>query len=307
MSKAQNFRLNEKIVFSEIMNKLDKRLSDEDLISLNMHRNSFVMTLNLLTEIWSRIQEDAKLHNEYWHVYAELYDPYADERKPTLGELGILKSFDDHWFRLNLDIEDWFIHSYILLDKFAKFAKKLVFLLSRQPEERRIAARIPDKNFDKYKRFYINPRNRNSIKDTEYLEIITSTSSWYNNDLKNVRDDLIQHELVPKFWTYDTSCGKIRIGRIRHSKELVQTLYTLRDKYATIYPEIRDENNFFSLLSFFEGRIGKLDHLDADTISKVRKQFGRNFPDIPGLFSKMTNFFSLVNDHFIGIIEDHFE
>lgn len=300
-------KLNARNTLSEIVIELEKYLASEDFGSLNMFHRTFMMTFRFLPEIWNRILEDARLDVEYWKVYIDLYQPGVDERQPTVEELKILNTWRRHRFRLNLDIEDWFIHSYLLMDKFAKFVKRLTQLISKTPQELKLANDIPDRSFEKHRKFYLNSKKQRQITDTGYAEIIRKNTTWYIKELKNIRDDLIQHETVPRFWGYNVSRNRMRLSRFRHDPKLLEILYELRDKYAPIYPQLEGERNFFTLFAFFEEHIGNLDDKDVKRVEHVRKSYGSRFPDIPKLYNKMSNFFCLVNKHFVLEILKRFE
>jgi len=306
MSTVELVKLDEKNTLSEIMKKLRNHISTEEFGSLNMFHRTLMMTFAFLPEIWQRILEDAKLDTKYWEVYAELYHPDAEKREPTPEELEILNTWREHRFLLNLDVEDWFIHSYILMDKFAKFAKRLMQLISKTPQELKLVRRIPDRSFDKHRKFFLKSENQGLITDTEYAEIIRKNTSWYVKELKNIRDDLIQHEIVPRFWAYCVSKDSPQLSRFRHNPKLLEILYELRDKYTSAFPQIEGERNFFRLFSFFEKHIDELEDNDVKRVEHVRKLYGARFPDIPTLFDKMSDFFSLVNDHFVAEIQRRF-
>ena len=306
MSTIELVKLNEKNTLSEIMKKLQNHISPEDFGSINMFHRTFVMTFAFLPEIWQRVLEDAKLDTKYWEVYAELYHPEAEKREPTPEESEILNTWREHRLRLNLDVEDWFIHSHILFDKFARFSKKLMQLVSKTREEPKLAQNIPDRSFDKHRKFFLSQK-MTLLPDIEYADIIRENTSWYIKELKNIRDDLIQHEIVPRFWGYWISRDKIHLSRFRHNQELLEILYELRDKYIPVYRQLEGERNFFTLFSFFEKHIDELEKKDCKRIDHVRKSYGARFPDIPTLFSKMSNFFSRVNDHFVDAIQRRFE
>jgi len=307
MSTVELVRLDEKNSLSEIIKKLRNHISPEEFGALNMFHRTFVMTFAFLPEIWQRVLEDVKLDTKYWEVYAELYHPEAEKREPTPEESEIRNIWREHRFRLNLDVEDWFIHSHILMDKFAKFAKRLIEAISKTPEELKLAQNIPDRSFYKQRKFLLRSQNLTLLTDTIYADIIRENTSWYIKELKDIRDDLIQHEIVPRFWTYWVSKDKIQLSRFRHNPKLLEILYELRDKYKLAYPKIEGEKNFFTLFSFFEKHIDELEKKDGKRIEHVGKSYGARFPDIPTLFNKMSNFFSLVNDHFVAEIQRRFE
>ena len=299
--------LSEKYTFSEIVEYLREQLSRDAFGSLNMFYRTYMMTFIFLSEIWYRILGDAELDIKYWNIYVDLYQPGAVKRKPTAEEAEILEKWGKHKFMLNLDVEDWFIHSYILMDKFTRFIKRLFYSISQKPEERKLVNRIPTKNFDKHRKFFIDDSKKHLITDHKYAKIIRNNTTWYIKELKNIRDDLIQHPNVPKFWGYDVTPDRVRLMRFRHHPKLLEIMHSLRDKYESVYPEIKDEINFYPLLLFFEKQINDLEESDTKKITEVRKSFGAHFPDIPNLFKKMSKFFSLVNDHFILEIQKRFQ
>lgn len=299
--------LNEKYTLSEIVNKLRSYFSTDDFGSLNMFHRTFMMTFIFLSEIWDRILENAERDRKYWDIYVNLYQPGAVEREPTADEVEILKTWRKHKFRLNLDVEDWYIHSYILMDKFARFVRRLIQLISKTPEERKLSNRIPFKNFDSHRKFYLNKNKQHLVTDKKYAEIINKNTKWYIKELKNIRDDLIQHPNVPKFWSYEVTENRIILGRFRHNEKHLISLCEIRDNYASVYPEIEGETNFLALLSFFEKMIDNLQESEIQKVKDIRKSFGADFPDISKLFSKMSEFFSLVNDHFVHEIQGRFE
>lgn len=126
-------------------------------------------------------------------------------------------------------------------------------------------------------------------------------------ELKAVRDDLIQHELIPKFWGYSISRNKIRLSRFRHSQRLGDKIEALKDKYKSVFPQLDGEKNFFKLMEFFEKNINQLEEKDIVKVKDVKKMWGGSFPDIPKLFEKISEFFSLVNDHFVRRFENDFK
>lgn len=300
MSVEELEELDDRNTLSQVVRELQKHFPLEKLASLNMSYRSFNMTQYFLREIWNRILEDAQLDNDYWRIYAELYDPaLEEERTPTSEEEQILKRYRAHWPRLNLDMEDWFLHAHILMEEFARLAKQLLLLTSTEAEVAKQIQYLPTRSFHEHLKFFLRPDNQ-KIVDVEYAKILKESTAWYYKDLKDIRDDLIQHETVARFWGYSISAKKLKVSRFRHSGKLVQALYRLRDKYAETYVVLKDEKNFFALLSFFETNVDKLQVSDSERVKQIRRTFGRDFPNIPTLYSKINDFFSLVNDHFMS-------
>jgi hypothetical protein len=295
--------LNEKNSLSEIVRVLYKQLGREKTATLTMSHRSFGMTHVFLPKIWTRILEDAELQNQYWKIQAELLDPAAERRSPTSEETQILERYSQQWCLLNLDMEDWFLHGHILMEKFSKLARELLILTSKDEESVKHTRNIPFRSFHDHINFFLNPENTN-IDDDGYCKILTEATSWYIPDLKDVRDDLIQHEIVARFWGYSSSSSKLKISRFRYSEKTKDELYALRDKYAPIYLGLANEKSFFGLLSLFEKKVIKMEPHESERVKQIRKTYGRDFPDIPILYSKMNHFFSKVNDHFTSLLLD---
>lgn len=262
-----------------------------------MYYRSFRMTQLFLTEIWDRILKDLRLNSEYWTIQAEIHYWEEDgEYKLSEGEVKIIAEYEKHEFRLNLDVEDWFLHAHILIEKYVKLFKILMILTSRNETESKWANELPNRSFnDHIKKFTKTEIEGNK----EYSEIVDGCKAWYS-DLKNVRDDLIEHEQVGRFWGRSTYPDHFAISRFRHTEKMIKKIYELRDKYEKTFQELKGKGNFFELLDFFESNIKKLEPGDVDRVANIRKEYGCDFPDIPQLYSRMNKFFSLVNDYFVS-------
>jgi hypothetical protein len=76
--------------FVELARELRKHYQLEQLFSLVRFSASFRMTQKFLVEIWDRVRDDIRLHDEYWEIYIELHDHGSEGRKPTQKEVEIL-------------------------------------------------------------------------------------------------------------------------------------------------------------------------------------------------------------------------
>lgn len=97
----------------ELIGELRNRLDTEKFGKINMLLRSVHTTFLFLGEVWQRILDDVNLDQEYWPIYVDLYGPGALKREPTKEELRVLQEWGKHYFRLYLDIEDFFIHGNI--------------------------------------------------------------------------------------------------------------------------------------------------------------------------------------------------
>ena len=94
-----------------------------------------------------------------------------------------------------------------------------------------------------------------------------------------------------EFRGFSDDSTKFRVGRFVHKEKRLKNLYEIRDRYAKFYPKLAGEKNFFTLLNFFEMENRQLKSGDKDRINGIRKAYGKDFPDIPALYSKMNLFF----------------
>ena len=79
----------------------------------------------------------------------------------------------------------------------------------------------------------------------------------------------------------------------------MEKLYEIRDKYSEKYPNIKKEKNFFDLLKFFDIQKEQIESKDIEIVDNIKKAYGKTFPDIPELYSKMNKFLSSINDYFL--------
>lgn len=294
-------KLTEKSAILELARNLRKHYEKtRDWPAFNMYLRSFHMTQNFLTEIWDRILQDIQLGNKYWNIQAELhYSELQDEYDLSEEDAKILEEYSKHEYRLNLDVEDWFLHAHILMEKYVKLFKLIMILISGNEQNEKGAHELPNRSFDRHFKYFLR-LDKKGIADETYLEIIKASVSWYYSDLKDVRDDLIEHEQIGRFWGSGISPGHFSISRFRRTDAMTKKLYELRDKYQKAYTILQGQVNIYELMNFFETNILRLEPVDVSIIKGIRKGYGRDFPDIPTLYSKMNRFFSAVNDYFVS-------
>jgi len=272
----------------------------------NMAYRSFRITYSFIPEIWDRIVKDIRLDIRNSGIEADLH--YDESYTPTKEENEILSEYKKHNQRLNLDVEDWFIHTHILLMKYTRIALLFYQLMSNSENKKKLKG-FEYASFNEHIKECINPEKK-EIPDVNYRRIIKEKTTWYKTEIKDIRDDLIQHETVPRFWGSSVHSKKdhtlFSLSRFRHNKKFIDSLYTLRDKYSSAFPEIKDEINYFNLLFFFEKNTEKINDSDKDRVLNIRKKYGRKFPDIPELFNKISDFLTSVNDYFILCIRNDF-
>jgi hypothetical protein len=310
MNTKDEIIINKENNLSELMLELKKYFNNDELKQINLAYMSFSRTLSFFPEIWDRIRDDILLRVKNIQIEAKIHDSmyYQNEEiELSEDEENILKMYKKHKNRLNLDVEDWFIHMVILFTKIPKIVTRFYQLIAKNEDEKKLANGIKHKSFNEH----INSKdNRKIMKklDIEYVKIIDKYKEWYMNDVKYVRDKLIQHETIPRFWGSSTRSTsnevQFSLSKFRSDELFNSTIYNIRDQYSEVFPDIKDENNYFKLLRFFETNIEKLDPSDMDRIKGIRNRFGRDFPDIPKSFEIMSNFISSVNSYFLTLLND---
>lgn len=265
--------------------------------AFGMYYHSFQMTQSFLPEIWDRLLGDVRLEQEYWGIEACINNAeyVGEEYTLTMDEKNILKEFAAHQHRSNLDVEDWFIHAHILMEKYAILFKLALELSDKNTRE---VGKIKSKSFHEHLNFFSICHK--GILDEGYTSIIIGCSKWYSPEVKDVRDDLIIHEKIGRFWGTSTTPDSFSFSRFNDPESLVESLYSLRNKYKKDNPVIQQENNVFNLLAFFETNESRIEANDSQRVKEIRKRHGRPIPDIPELYTKMNSFFSAVNDYLIA-------
>ncbi len=253
------------------------------------------MTQGFLREIWDRIVRDVRL-DHYWSIQAGIHSAQELQEDYTLSseEAKTLDEYEQHKCRLNLDVEDWFLHAHILMEKYTKLFKIIISLT--QSENKHID-QIPNRSFHEHTKLFLNANNGFTSK--KYSELVKDSVDWYFPDIKDVRDDLITHEQIGRFWGSSITPTSFSISKFIRPDGMASKLNELAEKYQKTFAILEKERNIFNLMSFFEANIARLDAKDAQLIKNIRKNYGRDFPDIPNLYIKMSNFFSSVNDYFL--------
>lgn len=307
MNTSDIIVLDKKNTLYEMIGELNKHFPKSDLSSINMAYRSFRITYSFLPEIWGRIVEDIKLNYKNSGVEANLH--YDEGYILSKEEKEILSEYKKHKQRLNLDVEDWFIHANILFSKYIRITILFYELIATE-KEKGLMKGMSHNSFNKHIKESIQPKMNKKIQDIKYQQIIKKNKDWYYTEIKDVRDDLIQHETIPRFWGSSIIGKKNQIrfslSRFKRDDRYMNTLYNLRDKYKTIFPNIEHEINYFNLQKFFEINIEKINNGDKDKFLQIRKRYGRDFPDMPQLSKKISDFFSEINDYFIIIINNKF-
>ena len=309
MRTSDSLQMNEKNTLHEAMQKLKSKREKEELRNLWLNYNSFKDTFSFLLIIWDRIQNDIRLIVEKNGLEAfydrPRYEDEEDPGEPTEDETKRISEGYRHEKIVRLDVEDWFIHALILMDKFAKLAKRILILIHNDEKKQEIYD-IKDKNFNRFRQYFL--KNMNSFFDNDFSSIIKQYSDWFEPELRDIRDDLIQHESSFKIWgsSFHSKKSEIIFSFAKFKPfHKPQKLYTLMERYKNRLPQIMKCYSILEILSIFDEHWKELNQADRDLVISIKQSHGSDIPDIIKLFTKMSIFFTQVNDYFIRKIEDN--
>lgn len=297
-------KLSNKSTFKELVSFLKGKYQRKQMTNFYMNLRSFRMTQSFLIMIYDRIIKDVKTDNRYWSIRAEFEYLGNEEYEPSKEEKLLLKEFPKIQNCLYLDVEDWFLHAHILMEKFCRLSKSLMILTAHSKKIAKKANELPERSFNKHIKHFLKEGNK-GLKDVEYARLLDECRLWYATEIKDTRDDLIQHEIVGRFWGSSIGPNRFVISRFLHPMKMAKKIYEIREKYSSIYPRIKKEQNIFVLLKFFENEINSLEPEDRDRFINIKKKRGKEFPNIPKLYSKMNLFFSKINDYFLMKAKEH--
>lgn len=310
MRTSDSLQMNEKNTLHETMQKLKSKREKEELRNLWLNYNSFKDTFSFLLIIWSRIQRDIRLIDEKNGLEAfydrPRYEGEEDPGEPTEDEKKQILEGHKHEQIVRLDIEDWFIHALILMDKFAKLARGIFFSIYGKEKKQEVNI-IPLRSFHKFKKYFL--KNRNKFFDSEFPEIIDQYTEWFEPELRDIRDDLIQHESSFKIWgsSFSSTKTEINFGFSKFKPfHVPQKFHTLIDRTITRFPQIEQCYSILQVLAIFDEHWKELNQEDRDLVTSIKQSHGSDIPDIINLYTKMSIFFTQVNDYFVRKIQEKF-
>lgn len=189
---------------------------------------------------------------------------------------------------LSLDLEDFFIHSRMLLDKIA-YVTHLLF---------RDEPSLPYRSFNKHRDFFFKDENNPWPPDEEYAKYIREKTDWFEKDLKDPRDDLIVHS-AGKGESLQMSENIIECHRIGILGPLREKLGNLFKKYKIPMSDLTVEGSpIEQALQVLENNKSLLDPKDLETLSKIKQKVGGKLPDIELLLKNLLVFLEFFGKHF---------
>lgn len=310
MKVSDSIQMNEKNTIHEAMEKLKSERKKEELKNLWLNYNSYKETFYFLLTIWSRIQNDVCIMVEKDELEALYYRPRdkdeEDPGEPTEDEITRISEGHKHELIVRLDVEDWFIHAHILMDKFAKLARGIFFSIYDKEKKGGVNG-IPLRSFHKFQKYFLDDGCK--FFDSEFPLIISQYTQWFEPELRDFRDDFIQHESSFKMWgsslrstRTDTSFSFSKFKPYH----VPEKIHTLIDRNITRFPQIKQCYSILQVLTIFDEHWKELNQEDRSLVTSIKQSYGGDIPDIISLFSKMSILFIQVNDYFVKKIEEKF-
>lgn len=203
-------------------------------------------------------------------------------------------NWDLHWKNhslLVLDIENYFIHTAILMEKITKI---IGFLLPDLPNDAK-------SNFHQHRQFFL----KNDYSDMKYSVYIKKRMEWYSVLLQVFRNVLIIHDESTSMSWLGSDSNKIpHIAKTTHpdekiSKETLTKLYKIRDNHNKDIPELANEVNLWELLGNLTYHADKLTSQENKILRDLIERIGSKFPAIEELTKRIQEFLDFIGNHFV--------
>lgn len=193
----------------------------------------------------------------------------------------------DSFETLSLDLEDFYVHGSMLLDRIA-FIASLLF-----GDE----IPVPYRSFNKHRKFFFKPENNPWSIDEEYAKYIREKTDWFERDLKNPRDDLLVHS-KGKGESLRLVGDSVQVERIgiagRYRKEIIQ----ICGRYGIPVGNLMEGTEVVQALQILENNKALLGKKDSKKVAAIRQHVGGMLPDIRSVLDNITAFLGFFEEHF---------
>lgn len=278
---GNNAFLTKKEPLWETLESKSQSLPDRKSRKIGMAYRSYQYTFSFMTIVVKRILDDVQIQKEYWHARYKSDDPDQLRLPLTKRDRELLSQGIEIEDCLQLDIEDFFIHANILMDKVCKLA--CLFLGLEQ-----------NRSFSKHKSVL---KKLQYTRDEEYREYVLRTD-WYEQHLKNPRDDLIVHSPPLILGSSSSHEGLISVSKFTLDREgLFDTLRQLGNDYSQTVPELHSERNMFEICRLLVEHRSSLTKHDTGRLDYVLKQLGFSFPSIDRVSDEIFDYLAFVSYH----------
>lgn len=264
-------------LLNEVREKMYSRIDSEPISwQFDFAIASFRDKFNHLKLIHSRINEGIK------NIKIEM-------NNSKRGDMFYGHSFDT----LSLDIEDFFIHSRILMDRITNLVNFFLDIKDSGHD-----------SFENHRKFFLKSENNPWQIDEEYAKYIREETSWFV-DLRNARDDSIVHlHKKGKGKSLALIKGKIQCCITGYSSDKDRDkLKDLFEKNNMPVPDLRAMTPVDKALKILENN-NRLEHKDNESkdnkrLSGIRQGIRGELPDIDLLLANILAFIEFFGVHFL--------
>jgi len=159
--------------------KFDEYCEVFEAEKFHIARSDFLREWRFLEILWNRLQEDYRIFNE---SRSQIKDGNAKNFKHNV-RIGRMLSHSLEY--IHLDTDCFIMNARILMDRVAY----LTSLFWRKIAKKQFKWR----SFKEHKDWFMSPKNKPEILDKSYAAYIAQHTGWFENKLKDIRDDLIVH------------------------------------------------------------------------------------------------------------------
>ena len=253
------------------------------------------LQLRYLNIIWQRLQQHyktiGKLQEKTWKRLSKKNEDKDDSNAFQQEHYEKQNAID----LLNLDLDSFFIHGYMLMDRIARMAQLITSVKAKKSIS------------DIFSHQITQARNSKEIFEelghTGYLQLVLSCAEWFEKLLKTPRDKLIVHS---RSLSAQVGIGKgIYAQRVGHDRRILaerNRLDKLRNKYGAQYPELLEiDVKRVTDLSLLLGLLKKNESmLNVEEKEYLDSKFGGTLPDVLEVASKLTSFTQDFTAYFLG-------
>ena len=237
--------------------------------------------------IISRIIENhAQFHildEKVWEFADREEKILSDEEQALVSKHGRLSSL------ISFDVEDYFIHIQILIDR-------LAVLIANQIKE------LPISKIKSFRDLINFIKTQNS--QNELFDYLLKQEKWFKLLINIHRNKLIVHDNISQMtgtkYSKNQIHSPIRLGRLdsSNSKTIISTLNKIKENHVSDILELKNEVNIWKLLLICDYNAEKLTDPEVNEIINIHKNHGGEMPEIDLVNTKIQNFLDYVNSFF---------
>ncbi len=283
---------------AKILKLIKASLSEKEQKEFEAGYRRFQGKLLHLGLIWERLIVDFEAHEKRLEVaFARAWEVSKTGKSsytPTPKEESEIQHYREKSKFIELDLEDFFIHARILMDRIAWLTRFFI-------------KGVEYVSFSKLRNFFLKPENIPFSKDEEYAKFIREKTAWYETMLKSYRDKLIVHDITSDMFggiysdSEITTLVRVRMRPLSQNKwnKHWQSILKLRDKYIDRISGLADiPLNMFELIRYLDSYSDLIDSPDLKKLEEIRSVFGTKLPDINSIADHIMDILNFYANHF---------